>query len=340
MENWLNYENTNNPAIPFAQSLNAYWYLYPKHKIQIEEKYGKIHLDISSQIIIDNSTSKKTVFFPIVKNAKIQVMLRCSIDKNFSEIKVDVLPNNYFPENITKGNKQYFRKGKQPGMIHQDIDEVIIIISPSNPVKDLTMPDEGPGGGHTGKYPITITPIDIPNPERPIGGGGATISIYDELLLTKEEKEEFIQLQNDYRQDMSEDEKKIFDNLPVYQKLDYLKAAKLSEISAIQKFPNTTLNGKGDAYRHALFSVKTRKVLGKELSEKLLTAHENQSSQHLLEKAMDLYNNQIGREIPVNTSNLEDYVEKLVNDGKLKIISNLGSKGRPTENSKLIPSNQ
>lgn len=266
-------------------------------------------------------------------------MLRCSINKNLSEIKVDVLPNNYFPENITKGNKQYFRKGKQPGMIHQDIDEVIII-NPSPIEKDLTMPDEGSGGGHTGKYPITITPIDIPNPERPIGGGGATISIYDELLLTKEEKEEFIQLQNDYRQDMSEDEKKIFDNLPIYQRLNYLRVGYFSRNSAIQKFPNTLFNGKGDAYRHALFSARTTKVLGKELSEKLLTAHENKPEQHPLEKAMDLYNNQIGRQIPVNTSNLEDYVEKLVNDGKLKIISNLGSDGRPTENSKLIPSNQ
>lgn len=155
------------------------------------------------------------------------------------------------------------------------------------------------------------------------------------------ELEELSMLENDYLSMMSEEEREIYKGLTVFQKLDYLRSAKRASEAAETHFPNSLYNGKGDAYRHALFSAKTVRTLGVDLSTKLLTAHENKANQNPLEKQMDLYNNKIGREIPFNVTNLESHVKSLVESGKLLIIFPLDHLGRPIDGvSKLHSSNK
>lgn len=55
---------------------------------------------------------------------------------------------------------------------------------------------------------------------------------------------------------------------------------------------------------------------------------------------MDLYNNQIGKEIPYSVTDLESYVQNLVDTGKLMVLYPLNEIGEPIDGiTKLTPSN-
>ena len=154
----------------------------------------------------------------------------------------------------------------------------------------------------------------------------------------------------DYRVQMSQAELNIFDNMSRGNKLNYLYAAKIATTQALKLFPDSRLNGLGDAYRHTLWNALSTRYLGVQKTEQLTSAHENTPSDpnnpfKYKEIEMDLYNNSRGRFIGENFQPYEtvNQVREFLITGKLKYLNNLKgglSEGIPTSNSQLIPSNQ
>lgn len=150
---------------------------------------------------------------------------------------------------------------------------------------------------------------------------------------------------------MSISEKAIFENLLPNRKLWYMVSAKKAFDKANDFFPNSTYNGIGDAFRHALWNGLCALTLGSNLGEQLTTAHENKPSQYTFnykETEMDLYNNEKGRQIAIssNLTNITDNILQDLNNGYLRYLNNLNQStdpqfnNRATYNSILIPTNQ
>lgn len=126
-----------------------------------------------------------------------------------------------------------------------------------------------------------------------INGAGPVIPFNDLYPETPE----ILEFELDYKNRMSEEEIGIFNSMTREQQLKYLWNANKAENMARNLFPNSIFNGKGDAFRHAYFSALNSESLGVELAKKLGDAHENIFSPVLLEREMDLRNNQIGRDL-------------------------------------------
>lgn len=79
---------------------------------------------------------------------------------------------------------------------------------------------------------------------------------------------------DNFRSQMSVTERAIFDNLFITRRLSYMAAAKKAFDKANELYPNSIYNGKGDAYRHALWNALTSLLIGSDLANQLTTAHE------------------------------------------------------------------
>ena len=156
-----------------------------------------------------------------------------------------------------------------------------------------------------------------------------------------------------YRDKMSELEKDIFDNeMNFVQKVYYLKNAQLAKIAAEAQFPTSLYNGKGDAYRHALFVAMNAKDLGPDLAKRMADAHELRIVQgEFLSPEMDKRNNLIGisiydylKTLPIDYTSYVGMLHVLINEklenGDFWIISNLDPYGKETNLSQLIKSNE
>jgi hypothetical protein len=142
-----------------------------------------------------------------------------------------------------------------------------------------------------------------PNPYNPgwgwwwNGGGGSLPYDPDLDPLSYPETQEILMFEGDYRNQMSLEELQIFDNMTRLQQLQYLTNAKYALDEAQSLYPTSIHNGNGDAFRHALFSALNAKVLGVALAKQLGDAHELKPGSPVLENQMDLFNNQIGRDV-------------------------------------------
>jgi hypothetical protein len=97
---------------------------------------------------------------------------------------------------------------------------------------------------------------------------------------------------------MTENELKIFDKLSRVQQLRYLNNAYTAQELAKTFYPENTLhNGCGDAFRHSFFSGLNVASLGFELAKSLGDAHEVNPGSPSIETSMDLYNNELGRNL-------------------------------------------
>jgi hypothetical protein len=97
---------------------------------------------------------------------------------------------------------------------------------------------------------------------------------------------------------MTENELKIFDKLSRVQQLRYLNNAYTAQELAKTFYPENTLhNGCGDAFRHSFFSGLNVASLGFELAKSLGDAHEVNPGSPSIERSMDLYNNELGRNL-------------------------------------------
>jgi hypothetical protein len=152
--------------------------------------------------------------------------------------------------------------------------------------------------------------------------------------------------EQDYTGWMSDDEKNLFDTLTRTEQLLYLTSAKQARdktddlyLTFCEKY-----NGKGDAFRHAYWNALSSSRIGVGLTNLLTTRHENQPPDypyHWKENEMDLFNNQVGRDIVTNgsTNILQDVIQALTN-GDLRYLSNQDSvECEATFNSQLIPTN-
>lgn len=152
---------------------------------------------------------------------------------------------------------------------------------------------------------------------------------------------------NDYelfRDQMSNDERNIFDNMLINRRLMYIVAAKKAIEETSERYSNTAKNGTGDAFRHALWNGMSSLLIGQSLTEQLTTAHETRPSDYTYtykEKEMDLYNNLKGRQI-ANYSNIFSITDNVVDHlqiGGLRYLNNLDSNFLATYNSILVPTN-
>jgi len=155
-----------------------------------------------------------------------------------------------------------------------------------------------------------------------------------------------LDFEQDYRSQMSEQELSIFNTLSTIEQIKYLWSAYDAVNKANELFSNPCelLNGKGDALRHAYWNALSTKRIGAALTYQLTTAHENRPISYLYhqkEKLMDLYNNEIGRNLgQLDASVIEQAVLDALNNGDLVYLNNLYSNCFATFTSELIPTNQ
>ncbi len=179
------------------------------------------------------------------------------------------------------------------------------------------------------------TPIDgtkgfPPDPIGPGVGGGENTLNNDGL--TYEQLSELQQLENEnYKRSMTKEELEIYEKMPSLNKLDYLRNANFALKNAQEIFPTFSQhNDKADAYRHALFSLLNVRTLGFDLARQLGDAHELAPNQPELERQMDLFNNNIGRNAHESSISLPMRALELIYSGKLVYIRNGG----------LVPTNE
>lgn len=176
------------------------------------------------------------------------------------------------------------------------------------------------------------------------GSPGYSEDIYDAELQAFEKY---------YRDKMSELEKDIFDNeMNFVQRVAYLKNALSADLASKALFPTSLYNGKGDAYRHALFIALNANDLGSDLAKRLADAHELKIiPNEILSKEMDQKNNLIGlsiydflNKLPTDYISYIGMLHVLINqkleNGDFWIISNLAPNGEETNLSRLIRSNE
>ena len=84
-------------------------------------------------------------------------------------------------------------------------------------------------------------------------------------------------------------------------------------------------DGQRDAFRHAYWNARLTKEFGAEWTQQFTTAHEGLPGNSADREAMDLYNNEVGRQIAIahpgaSDTELADLVQQAVADGKMIVI--------------------
>jgi hypothetical protein len=89
-------------------------------------------------------------------------------------------------------------------------------------------------------------------------------------------------------------------------------------------------DGHRDAFRHAYWNALMTQQYGEQWTKAFATAHEGLPGNTANREAMDLYNNEVGRQIGANNKNatpeqLANLVEQSLNQGKLVVVDRNGS---------------
>ena len=84
-----------------------------------------------------------------------------------------------------------------------------------------------------------------------------------------------------------------------------------------------TKDNEADAFRHALWSYKMAKSMGYAVAKRITDGHEITTPNPLGSRLMDLYNNEVGRQLAADTSNHglsdEEVIYQALRKGKLRI---------------------
>lgn len=150
---------------------------------------------------------------------------------------------------------------------------------------------------------------------------------------------------DDYRNKMSTQEKVIFDGMIPNRRMWYLVSAQKASDKAAELFPNSLLNGKGDALRHALWNGYSALTIGADLTQQLTTAHESSTNPRPFawkETEMDLHNNDRGRYVALysNLTNVFDNILLAHQSGEMVYFNNLNTSNELTVLSTITPTNQ
>ncbi len=133
------------------------------------------------------------------------------------------------------------------------------------------------------------------------------------------------------RVEMTRTESDLLGSLPwdTIRSLNDLKNRALND-EAPARFPGAQHNTHADAFRHAYWNAAWTKRIGSNWTAQFTTAHEgNPSHDAVLEEVMDLYNNQVGRQIAelhpdASYDELADLIEDAVYRGELLVVGSDG----------------
>ncbi len=117
-----------------------------------------------------------------------------------------------------------------------------------------------------------------------------------EILCSSKQDKKFVKYlfkQIVYYRGLTEDEKKLVKKYPRISTIVFWHALR-AKIRTNKYFQKTGHNDESDAFRHFIWSARLVKVIGPELTQEFLDAHENNPQQPTSEKAMDLANNRGG----------------------------------------------
>jgi surface antigen len=89
-------------------------------------------------------------------------------------------------------------------------------------------------------------------------------------------------------------------------------------------------DGHRDAFRHAYWNSMLTRKFGEKWTSQFTTAHEALPGNPATREAMDLYNNEVGRQIAINNPNasdakISDLVRQAIDNGKLLVIDRNGN---------------
>lgn len=83
-----------------------------------------------------------------------------------------------------------------------------------------------------------------------------------------------------------------------------------------EKYPDIgSRNNEADAYKHAIWNYLMSQSIGKDRAKAFADAHEVSGDNSEAELLMDLYNNQVARDLPRGPNSVEDALR----DGKLRV---------------------
>lgn len=103
------------------------------------------------------------------------------------------------------------------------------------------------------------------------------------------------------------------------------KHADTALAEAKNRWPSSLHNGKGDAFRHCYWNARMTIDFGKGTAKGFADRHEQNPDQPAIEKKMDLFNNNVGREVGEASSSYVDAVERCsykLRHHRLRIIKN------------------
>ena len=129
-------------------------------------------------------------------------------------------------------------------------------------------------------------------------------------------------------------EARILDEMSPFELRDLQQITEAAAVEAKVRFPpqngaNDTADNHTDAFRHAYWNALMTQRFGEQWTRDFTTAHERLPNNPATAEAMDLYNNQIGRQIAVNNPDaspeqLADLVEQAVNNGDTVVVAPSG----------------
>ncbi|WP_276877942.1 hypothetical protein [Chryseobacterium joostei] len=137
---------SSNYAIPFGNSMLAYFSNYPEKKTELENKYGTVDLRVSSQDM-DLENGRKLLMFPMLTDGKVTAVIGGVINAERDFLYFDVYKEGHPDRDyLIQTFQQHYNSLSLGRTI--DVGEVVIIVK--KPA--LTKPDpwdEDPGdGGH------------------------------------------------------------------------------------------------------------------------------------------------------------------------------------------------
>ena len=160
------------------------------------------------------------------------------------------------------------------------------------------------------------TPDVVPGPLEAIGVGVWNRLTGDDVSLTLDRA-------------ITAKEANLLDGLDVGGLMDLNDATQFARETARDRVGTGLEDGHGDAYRHALWNAVMTRELGEDFTRAFTNAHEGVPGNPADKEAMDLYNNEVGRNIAMqhpdaNDQELAELVMDALNDGRLIVIDGNG----------------
>lgn len=121
-------------------------------------------------------------------------------------------------------------------------------------------------------------------------------------------------------------EAQMLDNLSVGDKIRFWVLKEKAEDAAGELYPGHDQDNQADAFRHTYWNALMTKEFGEDWTREYTTKHEGRPDNASVREAMDLYNNEVGRNIALTHSKasddeLQDLAKDAVNNGKTVMVS-------------------